>query len=167
MVCRTLSADGVSSIAALISRTGLAGAQRAVVDPVDHQLSLPEVPMTVHLHELIQVRDRSDHQTAMGTIDFYVMRKAVRDPGCGVLGPGYGALTIEMGGRLVRLQIPEYGAQAVAAADFLRGDCVAAIHINEKLSVRHEERHLAPDVPAVCARGIRVDKLTNGGRVGS
>ena len=55
--CRTLSADGVTSIAALISRAGLAGAQRAVVDPVDHQLSLPEVPMTVHLHELIQVPD--------------------------------------------------------------------------------------------------------------
>jgi hypothetical protein len=44
-------------MAALISRAGLAGAQRAVVDPVDHQLSLPEVPMTVHLHELIQVPD--------------------------------------------------------------------------------------------------------------
>ena len=44
-------------MAVLISRAGLAGAQRAVVDRVDHQLSLPEVPMTVHLHELIQVPD--------------------------------------------------------------------------------------------------------------
>jgi hypothetical protein len=31
---------------------------------------LPEVPMTVHLHKLIQVADRSDHQTAMETINF-------------------------------------------------------------------------------------------------
>jgi hypothetical protein len=30
----------------------LAGAQRAVVDPVDHQLSLSEVPVAIHLHEL-------------------------------------------------------------------------------------------------------------------
>jgi hypothetical protein len=53
-VGRTLSADGVRSMVALISR---AGARRAVVDPVDHQLSLLEVPMTVHLHELIQEPD--------------------------------------------------------------------------------------------------------------
>jgi hypothetical protein len=33
MVCRTLSVGGVRSMAALISRTGLAGAERAVVDP--------------------------------------------------------------------------------------------------------------------------------------
>jgi hypothetical protein len=33
----------------------LAAAQRAVVDPVDHQLSLPEAPMAIHLHELIHV----------------------------------------------------------------------------------------------------------------
>jgi hypothetical protein len=57
VVCRALRTDGVSSIAALISRAGLAGTQRAVIDPVDHQPSLPEVPMTVHLHKLIQVPD--------------------------------------------------------------------------------------------------------------
>jgi hypothetical protein len=33
----------------------LAGAQRAVVDPVDHQLSLSEVSVAIHLHELIQI----------------------------------------------------------------------------------------------------------------
>jgi hypothetical protein len=66
----------------------------------------------------------------MRTIDFYVMRKAVRDSGCGF----HGAPTIEIGGRHVRLPILEHGAQAVAAADFLRGDSAAAIHINEKLS---------------------------------
>jgi hypothetical protein len=53
-----------------------------------------------------------------------MMRKAVRDSGCGVPGTGYGALTIEVRGRLVRLQILEYRAQAVATADFLRGDRV-------------------------------------------
>ena len=57
MVCRTLSVGGVSSMAALISRAELAGAHRAVVEPVDHQLSLPEAPMTVDLHELIHVPD--------------------------------------------------------------------------------------------------------------
>ena len=56
-VCRALSANGVRSMAALMSRAGLAGAQRAVIDPVDHQLSLPEAPMTVDLHELIHVPD--------------------------------------------------------------------------------------------------------------
>jgi hypothetical protein len=35
--------------------SALAGAQRAVVDPVDHQLSLSEVPVAIHLHELIQI----------------------------------------------------------------------------------------------------------------
>jgi hypothetical protein len=29
----------------------------AVIDVIDHQRSLPEVSMTVHLHELIQASD--------------------------------------------------------------------------------------------------------------
>jgi hypothetical protein len=33
----------------------LAAAQRAVIDPVDHQLSLSEVPVAIHLHELVQI----------------------------------------------------------------------------------------------------------------
>jgi hypothetical protein len=35
-----------------VARPALAGAQWAVVDPIDHQLSLPEVPTVVPLHKM-------------------------------------------------------------------------------------------------------------------
>jgi hypothetical protein len=40
-----------------VARPALAGAQWAVVDPVDHQLSLSEVPTVIPLHKMIQVPD--------------------------------------------------------------------------------------------------------------
>src|ERR1700748_126919 len=72
-----------------------------------------------------------------------------------------------MGCRLVRAQILKHRAQAVAAADFLSGDRVSTVHVDEELSVRGEERHLAHDVPAVCAMSISIDKFAYGKAISS
>jgi hypothetical protein len=64
--------------------------------------------------------------------------------------------------RLVRAQILEHGAQAVATTNFLRRDGVTAVHVNQELGIRREKGHLALNVPAICAVSVRVDKLANG-----
>jgi hypothetical protein len=64
--------------------------------------------------------------------------------------------------RFVAVQILENQAQAVAAANFLRRDRAAAIHVDQELGICREKGHLAFHVPAICAVSIRVDKLANG-----
>jgi hypothetical protein len=100
-------------------------------------------------------------------VDLYVVREAIRDPRCGVLFPCHGALAVKMGCRLVRAQILKDWAQAAAAADFLSGDRVSAVDVDEELGVRGEEGHLAHDVPAVCAMSISVDKFAYGKAIGN
>jgi hypothetical protein len=71
------SERAISGRATLHSSTRSSGAERTVVDPVDHQLPPAEIPTAVRLHDLVQVPDRSDHQASIGAIDLRMMRKAV------------------------------------------------------------------------------------------
>jgi hypothetical protein len=71
-----------------------------------------------------------------------------------ISGRSDGGLAVEVRCRLIRAQILEHGAQAVATANFLRRDGVAAVHVNQEFGIRCEKGHLPLNVPAICAVSI-------------
>jgi hypothetical protein len=64
--------------------------------------------------------------------------------------PCRGALAVKMGCRLVRAEILKYRAQAVAAADFLSGDRVSTVHVDNGRLVTELEWESVCQVDLAC-----------------
>src|ERR1700739_3504707 len=91
-----------------ICRPGLAGAQWAGFGPIDHEFALTEQPSAVLLDERVEIADRGDHEAAHRPLDFDVMRQAVSHPRSAITVEHRGALTVEMHGGDVGVELIEH-----------------------------------------------------------
>jgi hypothetical protein len=133
-----------------------------LLDPVDVQLALCEEPATVDLHEGVVVPERSNHQASLATVDRQVMRHGV-GLARGALGRQRenGALSDEMLGGGVLVQVVEDGSQRLARVEVHRGRRIRCIHVHDEVRIRCEEGHLTLGVAAIRAVCIALDELSD------
>src|SRR5246127_5896483 len=94
-----------------ISRLGLTRAQWAGFGPIDHRLALTEKPSAILFDERVEIADRGDHEAAHRPLDLDVMRQAVSDPRSVITVEHRGALTVEMHGGDVGVELVEHRGQ--------------------------------------------------------
>src|SRR5580704_525160 len=90
------------------------------------------------------------------------MRKAVSFAGRSVRGEREDcALSHEMRGGVILVQIGEDGSEFVARMQFLGGRRIFSIHENNEVRVRRKERHLTFRIATVGAMGVSLDEFSN------
>src|ERR1700737_52747 len=113
-----------------ICRPGLAGAQWAGFGPIDHESALTEKPSTVLFDERVEIADRGDHQAARRPLPPDVMRQAVSHPRSASTVEHRGALTVEMHGGHVGVELVEHRGKRGPPPNVLGRRRAAAVHIS-------------------------------------
>jgi len=89
------------------------------------------------------------------------MRETVGHPTSSVALERHSALAIEMSGGFARVEVVEDRCQRIASPKVLGRNRIAAVHVDEKLSVRGEQRHLSRTIAPIGAVSVGVDQFTD------
>src|SRR5580692_7572200 len=90
------------------------------------------------------------------------MRQAVGLSGRAIAGDRHRALSVEMRGGFIGVEMREYRRELLPAMELLGRLRGAAVHEDDEMRVAGEQSHLALGVATVCAMGVGVDEFADG-----
>ena len=70
------------------------------------------------------------------------------------------ALSNEVHGRSVFVQVSEYRSERLARVQFLRGLRILGVHVNDEVRVRRKKSHLTFGITAISAVRVGFDELS-------
>ena len=133
------------------------------LQPVDVEQALGKQPRPVDLCEGVEVAEIGDHQASLFAIDREVMRNAVGFArGAIAVQREDRALSDEMHGGGVLVQVGEDRSERLARVQLLRGLRILRVHVHHEMGVRGEQSHLTFGITAIGAVGVGLDKLADG-----
>ena len=114
------------------------------------------------------VAKRGDHQASLSIVNRDVMREAIGFA-CGPVGRlrQYGALSDEVRGGVVLVQVREDRSQRFARVQLLRRPRILGVHIHDEVGVWGKECHLAFRIAAVGAICVGFDEFSDREAIGS
>src|SRR6476469_1252982 len=137
--------------------------ERAFLDPVDEEQALGKRPRAISLYECVRIPQCGDHQTSLVAVDREMMSECIRvASGSPLAQHEDGALSDEVHGRGVPVQVIEHRSECIARMQFLRWHWILRVHVHDEMRVRREQRHLTLGVAAVGAVRVGLDQLPYG-----
>jgi hypothetical protein len=116
----------------------------------------------MRLHEGIKVTERGDHQPSRWTVDRNVMGKAIAFASRTTVRQCKNrALSDEMCGGIVFIEVGENRRQDLARVKFLCGPRIFGVHIDHEVRVQSKKRHLALGLASIGVPRVSLDELPN------